>query len=125
MLVVSRRGVHRDAAGRKLFSLVFRVTVFAGAEDLEVEYQFIHDEPYREVPERLKRAHGIGTPSVDMESPGCNNCGRSFDVAHAINGADEYATCPFASVGNRGLITSVQPIRGLLTEAPGRPCTTP
>ena len=40
MLVVSRRGVHRNEAGRKLFSLVFRVTVFAGADDLEVEYQF-------------------------------------------------------------------------------------
>ena len=119
MLVVSRRGVHRDAAGRKLFSLVFRVTVFAGADDLEVEYQFIHDEPYREVPERLKRAHGIGTPSVDLESPRLQQLRAvRLIVAHAINGADEYATCPFATVGNRGLITSVQPIRGLLTEAP-------
>ena len=119
MLVVSRQGVHRDEAGRKLFSLVFRVTVFAGAEDLEVEYQFIHDEPYRDVPERRKLAQGIGTPSVDLESPRLRQLRAvRLVVEHAVDGAGEFATCPIATVGNRGLVTSDRPIRGLLTDAP-------
>lgn len=42
MLVVSHRGAHRSADGGKFFACDFRVTVFAGAEDLELEYQFIH-----------------------------------------------------------------------------------
>ena len=119
MLVVSRKGTHRDEAGQKLFSLVFRVTVFAGAEDLEVEYQFIHDESYRDVPERRKLAQGIGTPSVDLESPRLRQLRAvRLVVEHAVGGANEFATCPIATVGNQGLITSARPIRGLLTEAP-------
>ncbi len=119
MLVVSRRGVHRDGDGRKLFSLVFRATVFADADEMEVEYQFIHDEPYRDVPIRRKRAQGIGAPSVDTESPRMQELRAvRLIVAHTIGGAREFATCPFGTVGNEGLMTSPRPLRALITDAP-------
>ncbi len=119
MLVVSRRGVHRDREGRKLFSLVFRVTVFAGTDEVEMEYQFIHDEPYRDVPARQKQAQGVGTPSVGLDSPRVRALREVRLVAlHAIEGASEFATCPFATVGDQGLITASRPLRALLTEAP-------
>ena len=112
MLVVSRRGVHRDGNGRKLFSLVFRVTVFADADEVEVEYQFIHDEPYRDVPIRRKQAQGIGAPSVDAESPRAQTLQAvRLVVAHAIGGVREFCDLSVRDGGKRrsGDVTASAP----------------
>jgi len=119
MLVVSRPGVHRDAAGKKLFSCVFRVTVFAGTDEIEVEYQFIHDEPFRDVPARRQNIQGIGSAVVDVESPGMRELRTvRLVITHDICKPTQYATCQLSARGSAGLITSPKPIRALLTDAP-------
>jgi hypothetical protein len=117
MLVVRRQGVHRDVDGMKLFSFVFRVTVFADADDIEIEYQFVHDEPFREVPEKPQVVQGIGSPSIDTDHPGMRGLRAvRLRLLHEIGSATEYATCPFRTVGNQGLIAHARPLRVMLTE---------
>lgn len=119
MLVVSRRGVHRGPEARKFFSFSFRLTLFAGSDDLEIEYQFIHDEPRLEDTVQHARPQGVGHVQVRKDSPGMRSL-RSVRlvVEHAIDGAREFCTCPFFTVGNRGLLASPRPLRALLTNAP-------
>ena len=117
MLVVSKQGVHRDAHGGKLFSFTFRVTVFAEDDDVEIEYQFVHDESFRDVPARPQGVQGIGHPSIDTDHPGMRALRAvRLRLIHAIDSATEYATCPFRTAGNQGLIARPRPLRVKLTE---------
>lgn len=117
MLVISQRGVHLNAEGEKLFSCVFRLTVFADADDIEIEYQFIHDEPFRDVELKEQVVQGVGHPATDTEHPGMRSLRAvRLIVDRLIESATQYATSPFATVGNEGLISRSMPIRVLLAK---------
>ena len=119
MLVISRRGVHRDADGNKFFSFCFRVTVFADADDIEVEYQFVHDEPFQHVPPQAQIVHGVGSEAIDTNHPGMRELHSvRLVLRHEIDAPTEYVTCPLYTVDEKGLVQSPDPVRILLTEAP-------
>ncbi|MCC6443173.1 MAG: hypothetical protein IT210_06925 [Armatimonadetes bacterium] len=118
-VILSRRGIHRSDDGRKFFAFLFRLTSFAGAEDIEIEYRFIHDEPFRDGPVDRGRAQGVGFVSIGPDSPGmCEVRSVRLVFEYGIGSPEAYITCSTGAAGSEAMLVSPDPIRALLLQGP-------